>query len=169
MTTEATPRRPMGRPTKYRAEYAAQARKLTDYGAIDSQLADFFEVTLRTINNWKITKPDFAEACKAGKAVADERVLGSLFSRAVGYSFDSEKVMTSNGRVFREPIVEHVPPDVKACVIWLTNRRGNEWRLNPKPAADGEGGIEADFLARIRADAPTLRPDEPGPASPVIL
>lgn len=42
-----------GRPTKYKEEYTAQARKLCLLGHTDKDLADFFEVTFQTINNWK--------------------------------------------------------------------------------------------------------------------
>jgi hypothetical protein len=51
---------------------------------------------------------------KAGKKEADARVERSLYSRAVGYSFNSEKIFCSkDGEVTRVPIVEHVPPDVR--------------------------------------------------------
>jgi hypothetical protein len=33
-----------------------------------------------------------------------------------------------NGKVTRVPYVEHVPPDVTACIFWLENRKPNEWR-----------------------------------------
>ncbi len=155
----------MGRPSKYDPAFAEQARKLCKLGAIDEQLGDWFGVTGRTIKNWRVVHADFADACKLGKEVADAEVQSSLYHRAVGYSVDTEKVLASNGRVFRVPFVEHYPPDVKACIIWLTNRRGAEWRLNPKAEGDGQ---PADLLAQIAADAPRYCPDEPGPASPIL-
>ena len=46
----------------------------------------------------------------------------SLYSRAVGYSFNSEKIFCNKDReVTRVPIVEHVPPDVTAQIFWLKN------------------------------------------------
>lgn len=36
--------------------------------------------------------------------------------------------MTKDGDVVREQIIEHVPPDVTACIFWLKNRRSSEWR-----------------------------------------
>ena len=48
----------------------------------------------------------------------------SLYSRAVGYSFNSEKIFCNkDGEVTRVPIVEHVPPDVTAQIFWLKNRK----------------------------------------------
>jgi hypothetical protein len=53
----------------------------------------------------------------------------SLYSRAVGYSFNSEKIFCNkDGEVTRVPIVEHVPPDVTAQIFWLKNRKPTEWR-----------------------------------------
>jgi hypothetical protein len=53
----------------------------------------------------------------------------SLYSRAVGYSFNSEKIFCNkDGEVTRVPIVEHVPPDVTAQIFWLKNRDPANWR-----------------------------------------
>ena len=69
------------------------------------------------------------KSLKAGKADADDRVERSLYSRAVGYSFNSEKIFCNkDGEVTRVPIVEHVPPDVTAQIFWLKNRKPSEWR-----------------------------------------
>ena len=40
-------------PTLFREIYIEQVYKLALLGAIDKDLADFFDVTERTINNWK--------------------------------------------------------------------------------------------------------------------
>jgi hypothetical protein len=49
--------------------------------------------------------------------------------RAVGYSFNSEKIFCNkDGEVTRVPIVEHVPPDVTAQIFWLKNRDPAHWR-----------------------------------------
>ena len=39
-----------GRPTKYKEEYAEQAYKLCLLGAKDKEMADFFQVSLSTLN-----------------------------------------------------------------------------------------------------------------------
>ena len=59
---------------------------------------------------------------------ADTRVEQSLYQRAVGYSFKSEKIFYKDGEVTRVPIVEHVPPDVTAQIFWLKNRDPARWR-----------------------------------------
>ena len=63
-----------GRPTDYRPEFPEQAEKLCQLGATDIEIADFFEVDVRSIYRWKHAHPNFSDALKAGKEAADERV-----------------------------------------------------------------------------------------------
>ncbi|WP_300485812.1 hypothetical protein [Methylobacter sp.] len=49
----ATKKHPGGRPTAYKPEYAEQAYNYSLLGATDKQLAEFFRVSVRTINAWK--------------------------------------------------------------------------------------------------------------------
>jgi hypothetical protein len=117
-----------GRPSKFKPEFVEQAAKLCELGATDREIAKFFAVNEATLHRWKHDYPDFCESLKAGKVVADERVERSLFSRAVGYTFDSEKVFQFQGAIVRTKTVEHVPPDTTAMIFWLKNRRPAEWR-----------------------------------------
>lgn len=123
-----------GRPTDYRPQFAGQAAKLCRLGATDIELADFFEVDVRTIYRWKARRKEFCQAIKTAKEVADERVERSLYAKATGYSFDSVKILTvamgNNGgsEVQQVPYREHVPPDTTAAIFWLKNRRPKEWR-----------------------------------------
>jgi len=113
----------------YQDRYADQARKLCQLGATDRDLAEFFEVTTVTIWRWQARYPEFCAALHRAKDAADDRVERSLYARATGYTFDSEKLfMTKDGEVIREQIIEHVPPDVTACIFWLKNRCASEWR-----------------------------------------
>lgn len=117
-----------GRPTDYRPEFAKQAAKLCLLGATDNELADFFEVHRATIYRWKHDHPEFCAAITNGKEHADERVERALYHKAIGYTFDSEKVFQYEGQVIRAPIVEHVPPSDTAAIFWLKNRRSGVWR-----------------------------------------
>jgi transcriptional regulator with XRE-family HTH domain len=117
-----------GRPAEYDPEYAVEARKLCQLGATDEDLADFFEVTRMTIKRWESRYPEFNAALKRAKEAADDRVERSLYARATGYTFNSEKIFNNDGVITREPCIEHVPPDVTACIFWLKNRRPAEWR-----------------------------------------
>lgn len=127
-----------GRPSRYKDTFAKQAEKLCALGATDEDLADFFEVSIRTIANWKTQHEDFLHALKGGKAQADDRVERSLYQRAVGYSFDSEKVFNNRGEIVRAKTREHCPPDVTAQIFWLKNRRPEDWRDKQEHEVKGQ-------------------------------
>ena len=131
-----------GRPSIYQPEFAEQAEKLCRLGATDMELADFFGVTTQTIHQWRNTREDFTEAVMAGKRHADERVVRSLYNRAVGYTFESEKVFNNQGEIIRVPIREHVPPEPGAAMNWLKNRRPDEWRERKEVVSSGTVTIE---------------------------
>jgi len=133
----------MARPTKYKPEFVEQARKLARLGATDMEIADFFGITDRTLYRWKIEYSAFCQALKVPKKEADERVKRSLYQRAVGYSFTSEKVFQYQGKIVRAKTVEHCPPDVAAAFIWLKNRDPENWRDRPDPIAADEAPPKA--------------------------
>jgi len=117
-----------GRPSKYQASYAKQAAKLCKLGAIDRELAEFFEVSEVTINAWKAKHPNFLKSLKAGKEEADDRVERSLYQRAVGYSHPDVHVSNYQGAATFTEITKHYPPDTTACIFWLKNRQRDKWR-----------------------------------------
>lgn len=130
-----------GRPSGYKPELAKQAEKLCKLGATDIELADFFGVSDRTICRWQSEFPDFCQALKAGKESADERVERSLYHKAVGYSFDSEKIFQFQGQIVRAKSREHVPPDATSMIFWLKNRRREQWRDRQDHEHSGAIGI----------------------------
>ncbi len=117
-----------GRPSAFKQDYIEQTKKLCRLGAIDRELADFFGVTERTINNWKRDHPEFQDALKEGKLLADAEVAHSLYRRALGYSHPEVHVSRYQGEVTVTPLTKHYPPDTAACVFWLRNRRPDLWR-----------------------------------------
>ena len=119
----------MGRPSSYRGEYAEQAMKLYRLGVTDQEIADFFDVSVATLNRWKHVHPDFMESMKRGKMHADANVADRLYQRACGYSHVAVKFVTHKGIITdREEYVKHYPPDTQACIFWLKNRRPDLWR-----------------------------------------
>ena len=117
-----------GRPTSYKPEYAAQAEKLCALGATDMEIADFFEVDVRTINRWKGQFEEFCQSLKVGKENADKRVERSLFNRANGYEHEEVDIRVIKDEVVMTPIRKYYAPDTTACIFWLKNRKPAEWR-----------------------------------------
>lgn len=116
-----------GQPTKYRKEYNEQVVKLCRLGATDKELADFFDVTETTINNWKIAEPLFFESIKKGKIESDAEIADSLYNRAKGYSHEDVHISNYMGVITETKTIKHYPPDTGAAFIWLKNRRGKDW------------------------------------------
>jgi hypothetical protein len=113
----------------YDKRFAAIARKMCELGALDRDLAEAFGVSDRSIRAWKHQHPEFCAALELGKDIPDNNVKRSLYNRAVGYSFDSEKLFVDrDGCEHRMPYVEHVPPDVVAGIFWMKNRDPENWR-----------------------------------------
>lgn len=117
-----------GRPTSYRDEFVEQAEKLCKLGATDVELADFFEVAVSTLYLWKIEHPEFSEALKRGKLIADAEVADKLFKRATGYSHDDVDIRVVDGMIVETPLIKHYPPDTIAAIFWLKNRQRDKWR-----------------------------------------
>lgn len=122
-----------GRPTKYLPCYDRQVAKLCLLGAIDTDLADFFEVSVSTLALWKIAHPRFSSAIKASKLQADTGVAASLYKRGIGYKITEKKIERS-GTGDKEEVLKtiiitrHLAPDVAACIFWLKNRQPELWR-----------------------------------------
>lgn len=141
----------MARPTKFKAEYVEQARKLCQLGATDIEIADFLEVDVRTLYRWKGEHEPFCQALKAGKEVADERVERSLFSRANGYEHDEVDIRVVGGELVQTPIRKFYPPDTTAAIFWLKNRRPAEWREKVENVITGPNGgpVQNEMLIRF--------------------
>ncbi len=117
-----------GRPSSYRPEFVKIAEEMCKLGATDFELAKAFSVCTATINEWRNRHVEFSSALKNGKEPSDERVERSLFQKACGYTFESEKIFNYQGEVVRATCIEHVPPDTTAAIFWLKNRRKEVWR-----------------------------------------
>ena len=99
---------PAGRPSKYKPEFVAQAEKLCKLGATDAEIADFFEIDIRTLYRWKGEYEAFCHALKVGKVEADERIERSLFSRAIGYEHEEVDIR----------VIDNTHLEVDTCEVW---------------------------------------------------
>lgn len=139
----------MGRPTNYTPEMARQAAKLSELGATDQEVADFFDVDVRTIYRWKHDHDEFCQALKTGKAVADDRVERSLYQRAIGYEQEEVKIFMPAGaeNPVYAPFRAKVAPDTTAAIFWLKNRRAADWRDKQEVQVDGQHAVTHELAA----------------------
>jgi len=129
----AKPKQRGGAPTLYRPQYDELARKMALLGATDDEMAQAFDITVETLNNWKRRRESFAASIRAGKVMADSEVVDSLFNRAKGYKCQAVKIfMPEGGKSAKDAIVvpytKEYAPDTNAAKFWLMNRQRDLWR-----------------------------------------
>jgi hypothetical protein len=141
-----------GRDSKYRVEFNEQARKLCLLGYIDKELADFFGVCERTINNWKDEYPAFLQSIMAGKDAADAEVADSLYRRATGENIIVERAVKDGENYEIMKLTQFVPGEVAAQRLWLLNRRKGNWRDKVETEHSGNVTVTKVERALVRPD-----------------
>lgn len=120
--------------SKYKPEYDEQALKLCRLGATDKELADFFNVTETTINNWKNSHPTFFESLKVGKEEHDtSMVVNALLKAALGQTVT--ETVEENGESVKlgkfnstKVTQRYIPPNPTSAIFWLKNRDPKRWK-----------------------------------------
>lgn len=144
-----------GRPSKFKPEFIAQAEKLCKLGATDLEIADFFEVEVRTVYRWKAENEQFCQALKSGKDEADDRVERSLYARANGYEHDEVDIRVVGGAIVQTPIRKYYPPDTTAAIFWMKNRRPDQWRETKAVELTGKDGGPVQTTTKVELVAMT--------------
>ena len=141
-----------GRPTGYRPEYAEAARNYCELGATTAQLAKYFKVSPRTIDNWIVNFPEFGKAVRDTRVFGDEKVWRSIFERANGFYYTEKCVVREGDKERVEIRTRYAKPELRAAMIWLRNR--SQW-------VEKAGGVANEPLV----EAPPRSPDceEPDP------
>lgn len=139
----------LGRPAKYKEEYNELVYNYCLLGAIDDELAEFLNVHVSTIHQWKLDYPDFSDAIKRGKEVADMKVAQALFHRATGYSHTDVDIKVIDGKIVQTELTKHYPPDAASMFFWLKNRQSSKWRDKQVTEHEGEINVTNTSLSDI--------------------
>lgn len=102
-------------------------------GLTDEQIADNLGVAASTLYEYKKKYPEFSEALKKGKDIADAQVVNALFKLATGFSY-CEETTTVTGEVV--PIHRYSKPNTTAAIFWVKNRQPDKWRDKTEVKAD---------------------------------
>ena len=91
--------------------------------------------------------------------MADARVARCLYERAVGYSCTVERTVLHDGEERTLKNVVHYPPDTRACIFWLRNRRRAAWSEKSGPGRTTTPAVpDACWPSSMpRASAPARR------------
>lgn len=124
---------------KFETKYIEMARKLAVRGFLIADLADFFDVDARTINNWFMAYPEFADACKnVDLSEVNGRIEGALAQAAIGYERIEEEIKIVDGTIHRVKVRKYYPPQSAMAIWWTKAKMG--WRDDiapPPPEPDG--------------------------------
>lgn len=163
-----------GRPPDYKDGYADLAEKFSSMGLTDHDLAVFFEVDRTTIWRWTIDHPEFRNALKTGRDIADQRVERRLYERAIGYTVRGQKVVVAGGKPVVVNFLREYPPDATACIFWLKNRRPDEWREKIEVQHEhmfnfiGMLPSEQEWLEKYASDQEPIVIDQRPPGAPEV-
>lgn len=117
-------------------------RSMRMCGCTRDQVSAVLCIKKTTLDQWLAKFPSLLMAWHEGGDIADGMVASRLFQRAIGYDFEAEKIFCNkDGDVTRVTYTEHVPPDIGAATVWLTNRQHRLWknrRANEISGPDGE-------------------------------
>jgi len=112
-----------------------QLKKLAAAGWSVDEVADFYGLPKTLLNNWITTnKNSIGDAFNTGLDNSIKRVERALFERAIGYTHKEIKVMSvprggnQGSRIEKVKVTKHYPPEVQACIFYLTNKRRSEWK-----------------------------------------
>lgn len=159
----------VGRPTAYQPEFAKNAYAACVGGATNASLAAQLGVSRSTIDSWIAKRPDFSDAVKAGRAAADHDVVSALYARAVGRPHTATRVFLHDGKPVTVEYTVEPPPDVRACIFWLRNRRPAEWREDrPRKPKGGLGpapGVPEGWYLPVPDDVDALFASAAEPAA----
>ena len=88
-------------------------RAKIESGISCAALARELGISLSTLNRCRKQHPEFGELFSDAESARDDLVEEALLRRATGYE-------SSDGK--------EIPPDVRAAVFWLKNRRPENWQ-----------------------------------------
>jgi hypothetical protein len=116
------------RPTKWNNFRPREAFKYALLGATDRQVADLMDIDINTLNDWKRSHPEFANALKEGKIKADSEVADAMYRKAIGFWIDVvEPVVLKNGDIVEVSKRKYYPPDGTVGMKWMALRQRDLW------------------------------------------
>ena len=140
----------------WRESFPEQCYHMTRVGATIDDMAEAFAVPVSRVRTWMKHRPELQEAFDLGCEARNERVVSSLYARAVGYEHQTEKIFCSQqGLVTRVPVVEKFPPDPASAMYWLKNRQRGQWVDVVRHEVTGKdgGAIELQHLVMSAEEA----------------
>ena len=108
-------------------------------------------VSRKTICSWKKEHPTFSQSLNEGKDIADSKVERGLYNSGIGYFVDEEErtiEVSKDGTTKLGDLrtrKKYIAPNVTAQIIWLKNRKKDQWRDVTRNEVTGADGKAVEF------------------------
>lgn len=136
-------KRGRGQPRKITPHIARKIFVLYGKGLTDHEIAEVFDLNRDTLTELK-KQAEYSVTIRSIKEDVDKKVIASLYQRAIG-QYVEDKAFCHEGQIVIGQIFNH-PPSEGACMMWLMNRRRNEWR---KESGGEDAGKQKPPMVRI--------------------
>lgn len=97
-------------------------------GMTDQEFADAIGISRSVLHEWRKNFPEFKKAFKGGKKYSDDKVVKSLFERALGYQYKETEIRETDKGVFEKTTIKQMAADPTSMIFWLKNRQPEKWR-----------------------------------------
>lgn len=133
---------------KYHPQWPLQAAAYHHAGIPPAEMAAKFGLSSRDFERMRQRHPEFDRAITAGSL--DDPVEQALLRRAIGFkqseTIDEDIVDKKSGEILescrRRTVTKEIPPDIRALLFWLKNRRPDRWQ---ERARDEDTGNDFEF------------------------
>lgn len=102
-----------------------------------AEIAKRMDINVNTLVKWQKQYEEINDAINVTRELVDYQVENAVLKAALGYKTKEIKVTIGkkvvNGEMvemLKETTVKEVPPNIKAAMFWLNNRKFDDWKLN---------------------------------------
>ena len=102
-----------------------------------AEIAKRMDINVNTLVKWQKQYEEINDAINVTRELVDYQVENAVLKAALGYKTKEIKVTIGkkmvNGEMvemLKETTVKEVPPNIKAAMFWLNNRKFEDWKLN---------------------------------------
>lgn len=146
--------------TRYSPRFIKIAREITNNGGTLDDIAREIGVDRKTVLRWKDRYGPFSRAVEAGRETASEKVVESLYRRAIGYeTTERKKIILPDGSERTEITKKSVGPNVAAIQMWLNNVLPDKWKDKKEVDVKTDRPLaiapEYEELVKNKNDVPT--------------
>jgi hypothetical protein len=149
----AAKQRRTGPKSKYDPAFPEQAKKLASSGAALHEIADHFDISVRTLSRWLVTHPELRAAVDTGIEIFAPRIERSLAEKAMGFwvTWEEEEINPVSGEKYWAFKQRYFPPDGNAQQFYLTNVAKHKWRHVQKHEVEVKRESADEILKCIHA------------------